>query len=99
VENVSWQSIFLLNLPVAALAVVVTLFATHESRDESAARSVDVPGVATLTAGLAALVLALVEGNAWGWGSGGVLGLFAVAAIGLAGFAVIETRTANPNAP
>jgi MFS family permease len=33
VESVSWQSIFFLNLPVAAGAVVVTLFATHESRD------------------------------------------------------------------
>jgi EmrB/QacA subfamily drug resistance transporter len=96
VENVSWQSIFLLNLPVAALAVVVTLFATHESRDETAPKSVDVPGVATLTTGLAALVLALVEGNAWGWGSGRIVGLFALAAIGLTAFAVIEARSANP---
>ena len=46
VEHVSWQSIFFLNLPVAALAVVVTLFAAHESRDESAPRTVDIPGVA-----------------------------------------------------
>src|SRR5436190_19352656 len=53
VENVSWQSIFFLNLPVAVIAVVVTLFATHESRDETAAQSIDVPGVATLTVGLA----------------------------------------------
>ena len=47
VENVSWQSIFFLNLPVAAIAVVVTLFATHESRDETAPRVVDYAGVAT----------------------------------------------------
>jgi EmrB/QacA subfamily drug resistance transporter len=96
VENVSWQSIFLLNLPVAALAVVVTLFATHESRDETAPPSIDYAGVSALTAGLAALVLALVEGNAWGWGSGRILGLFAVAVIGLSSFAVIEARVANP---
>ena len=82
VENVSWQSIFFLNLPVAAGAVVVTLFATHESRDETAPPSVDIPGVAAISVGLAALVLALVEANAWGWGSARIVGLFAVAAAG-----------------
>ena len=44
VENVSWQSIFLINVPIAVIAVVVTLWATHESRDETAARKVDVAG-------------------------------------------------------
>src|SRR6195952_3200651 len=88
VENVSWQSIFFLNLPVAVLAVVVTLFATHESRDHTAPPSVDYLGVTTLTVGLGALVLALVEGNAWGWGSGRVIGLLAAAISGLVAFAV-----------
>jgi EmrB/QacA subfamily drug resistance transporter len=96
VENVSWQSIFFLNLPVAALAVVVTMFATRESRDETAAQSVDYAGVATITVGLAALVLALVESNSWGWGSGKVVGLLALAAVALVGFALVEARVANP---
>ncbi|MFL5858090.1 MAG: MFS transporter, partial [Solirubrobacteraceae bacterium] len=69
VENVSWQSIFFLNVPVAVLAVFVTLAATRESRDESSTHHVDFPGVSTITVGLSALVLALVEGNSWGWGS------------------------------
>ncbi|WP_051222888.1 MFS transporter [Conexibacter woesei] len=96
VENVSWQSIFFLNLPVAVLAVVVTLFATHESRDETAPRQVDLLGVVTLTIGLGALVLALVEGNGWGWGSARVIGLLVVAVVGLVSFAVTEARVANP---
>jgi EmrB/QacA subfamily drug resistance transporter len=96
VENVSWQSIFFLNLPVAAGAVVVTLFAARESRDETAPPSIDVPGVATISVGLAALVLGLVEANAWGWGSAGIIGLFAVAAVALVGFAVVETRSRFP---
>src|ERR671926_1145015 len=45
-ENVSWQSIFFLNVPVAAAAVVVTLAAARESRDESSTHQVDIPGVA-----------------------------------------------------
>jgi EmrB/QacA subfamily drug resistance transporter len=96
VENVSWQSIFFLNLPVAAGAVVVTLFATRESRDETAPPSVDLPGVAAISVGLAALVLGLVEANAWGWGSARIVGLFAAAVVGLISFAVVETRSRYP---
>jgi EmrB/QacA subfamily drug resistance transporter len=96
VEHVSWQSIFFLNLPVAVAAIVVTLYATPESRDETATHQVDLGGVATLTIGLAALVLALVEGNAWGWGSAGIIALLATAAIALIGFAAVERRSAEP---
>jgi EmrB/QacA subfamily drug resistance transporter len=96
VESVSWQSIFFINLPVAVAAVFVTLFAVVESRDETVARTVDLPGVATLTVGLAALVLALIEGNSWHWGSGREISLYATAAIGLGAFAVIETHRRVP---
>src|SRR4051794_15183616 len=96
VEHVSWQSIFFLNLPVAALAVVVTLAAAPESRDETVDRYVDVPGVAALSIGLASLVLALVEGNTWGWGSPAILALFATAIVGLTAFAIIERRVRAP---
>jgi EmrB/QacA subfamily drug resistance transporter len=96
VETVSWQSIFFLNLPVAAGAIVVTLFAVRESRDESVAQRVDVRGVLTLTSGLAALVLALVEGNEWHWGSARELALFAIAAVGLTAFGFVERRQSSP---
>jgi EmrB/QacA subfamily drug resistance transporter len=96
VESVSWQSIFFLNVPVAVGAVVISLFAVRESRDETVARSVDIPGVATLTIGLAALVLALVEGNEWGWGSARELAMFALAAVGLTAFALVERRRESP---
>ncbi|MGZ6696284.1 MAG: MFS transporter [Solirubrobacteraceae bacterium] len=96
VENVSWQSIFFLNVPVAAVAVVVTLAATRESRDETSTHHVDIPGVVTITVGLAALVLALVEANSWGWGSASIIGLLVLAAVALAAFAIAETRVPEP---
>jgi EmrB/QacA subfamily drug resistance transporter len=96
VENVSWQSIFFLNVPVAALAVFVTLSAARESRDESSSHQVDIPGVAAISVALGTLVLALVEGNAWGWGSPAVIGLLAVAGAAFVGFAVAEVRSAEP---
>jgi EmrB/QacA subfamily drug resistance transporter len=96
VESVSWQSIFFLNLPVAVGAIVVALFAVRESRDDTVARTVDIPGVLVLTVGLAALVLALVEGNAWHWGSTRELALFATAAVCLGSFPLIERRQPAP---
>jgi EmrB/QacA subfamily drug resistance transporter len=95
-ENVSWQSIFFLNVPVAALAVFVTLAATRESRDETSTHHVDFFGVATISTGLGALVLALVEGNSWGWGSPRILALFAVAAVALTAFVIAELRVDEP---
>ncbi len=96
VENVSWQSIFFLNVPVAALAVFVTLAAARESRDETAAHHVDLAGVATISVGLGTLVLALVEGNGWGWGSPQILALLAASLVALVLFAVAETRVPEP---
>jgi EmrB/QacA subfamily drug resistance transporter len=95
-EDVSWRAIFFLNLPVAAGAIVVTLFAAEESRDDTVDRRVDVPGIGALTVGLTALVLALVEGNNWGWGSGEILALFALAVAALVAFAWIELRSPAP---
>jgi EmrB/QacA subfamily drug resistance transporter len=95
-EYVSWRAIFFINLPVAVGAVVATVFAVTESRDETVDRRVDYPGVITLTAALTAIVLALIEGNSWGWGSAPTLSLLIGGAIGLALFVAIELRVAVP---
>ena len=95
-EAVSWRAIFFLNLPVAVGAVAVTLFAAHESRDETVDRRIDLPGIAAMTIALTALVFALVEGNAWGWGSPGILALLALSVVAFASFIAIERRAPAP---
>jgi EmrB/QacA subfamily drug resistance transporter len=95
-EQVSWRAIFFINPPIAIVAVGVALFAAHESRDETVGKSVDYLGIGALTIGLTALVLALVEGNAWHWGSPRILGLFALAIVGLGAFVQIERRVKAP---
>lgn len=95
-EHVSWRAIFYINIPVAIGAVVATLFAVRESRDTSVGREVDFAGVAVLTGSLTALILALVEGNAWGWGSPAIILLLVGAAVGLAGFVAVENRVKAP---
>jgi EmrB/QacA subfamily drug resistance transporter len=95
-QSVSWRAIFFLNPPIAVAAVAVTLFATRESRDETVDRTVDIPGIAAITVGLTALVLALVEGNRWHWGSLKVTSLFATALLALVAFVLIELRHKAP---
>jgi EmrB/QacA subfamily drug resistance transporter len=95
-EDVSWRAIFYINVPVGIGAVVASLFAVRESRDHTVGREVDYAGVATLTLGLTALVLALIEGNSWGWESTRILALLAGSAVMLAAFVLIETRVKAP---
>ena len=95
-EYVSWRAIFFLNLPVAAGAVAVTLFAAHESRDETVDRAVDWPGIVALSTGLTGLVVALVEGNQWGWGSPAIVALLGTAVAGIVSFVLLEPRVRAP---
>ncbi len=95
-ESVSWRAIFYLNIPVAIGAVAASLFAVRESRDNTVGREVDYAGVAVLTGALTALILALVEGNNWGWGSTEIVALLIGAAGGFAAFVAVELRVKVP---
>jgi EmrB/QacA subfamily drug resistance transporter len=95
-QSVSWRAIFFINPPIAVIAIAVTLFATRETRDETVDRTVDYAGIVTLTVSLTALVLALIEGNSWHWGSVQIVSLFAVAVLGLLAFVQIELHSRAP---
>jgi EmrB/QacA subfamily drug resistance transporter len=95
-EDVSWRAIFYINLPIAILALLASLFAVRESRDEKAERTVDYVGVVLLTVALTAFVLALIEGNDWGWGSGRIIGLEIVGVVATAAFLFAESRASAP---
>jgi EmrB/QacA subfamily drug resistance transporter len=92
VENLNWNWIFFVNVPVGALGIVVSQFAIRESRDTSLEQSIDVPGLLTSAGFLLSLSYALVEGNRHGWTSAEILGLFAAAAVLLLVFVVLERR-------
>lgn len=96
VEHVSWRAIFYINLPVGVLAVLAATFVVRESRDTTVGRKVDYLGVGILTVGLTTLVLALIEGNSWGWDSTSVLALIAVSVISLIIFVFTENRVTAP---
>ena len=96
VEKAGWEWIFFLNVPVALIAIPVTIYAVQESRDPAAVRRVDFAGILTLTVGLGALVLALVQSNDYGWTSPRILTEFAIAAVGLTAFGLLQWRQSDP---
>jgi EmrB/QacA subfamily drug resistance transporter len=99
VEHVSWESIFLLNLPLGLLAGLFAVRFVRESRDEEHVDGFDIPGVLLLSTGLFLVIWALIKAQAHGWGSGYVLGFGFAGLIVLVGFVVRESRTAAPLLP
>ena len=88
----SWRWVFLVNVPITAFAMIVTQREVPESRGDDAEHRIDYLGVATLSIGVVALLLALDQGTDAGFASPGILVLFAVAVVLLAAFAVVEAR-------
>jgi len=95
-QHISWNWIFFINVPVGILAIIVTRLVVAESRDTSANQRLDLPGLLSSAVGLFALTYGLIEANKYGWTSGRILGLFALAAVGLAVFVVLELRQRSP---
>jgi EmrB/QacA subfamily drug resistance transporter len=96
VENLNWNWIFFINVPVGIVGIVVSWLVIKESRDMSHEQSVDLPGLVTSSLGLFALTYALIEGNSHGWTSPEILSLFAAAAVLLVAFVVVEHRQRLP---
>lgn len=92
VENVSWRWIFFINLPLAAVVLLITWRHVPESRDESAGERVDILGAATATLGLGGVVYGLLESGARGFGDARVVVSLAAGVVLLVLFFVVERR-------
>jgi len=95
-QHLHWGWIFFINVPVGVVALTIAALTMNESRDESAARRLDVAGMITSSVALFALTYALIEGHDRGWTSGLIVGAFALAAAAGAVFVTVEARTAHP---
>jgi EmrB/QacA subfamily drug resistance transporter len=95
-DALSWRWIFFLNLPIAAVAMLVTWRVVRADAGTLPDHRVDYGGVASLSIGLVALLVALDQGIDWGWTDPRIVGLFALAAGALVGFLVIERRAGAP---
>jgi EmrB/QacA subfamily drug resistance transporter len=91
-----WRSVFLVNAPLIALSFAVCLTAVGESRDTEERGGLDWRGLALLAGAVAALMLGLGQGAAWGWASARTAAAFAGAAGLLALFIRAERAAAAP---
>ncbi|MFF0249278.1 MFS transporter [Streptosporangium sandarakinum] len=96
-EHYWWGSIFLINVPVAVLAVVAAALLMPESRGP--ARRLDPPGVLLSATGMTALVYAVISSPSRGWTSPEVLTAAVLAVLALGGFVLWERRSAHPMLP
>jgi len=93
----SWRWVLFVNVPIGIAVMVLTpRFVTETPRQPG---RFDLPGAATSTAGVAALVYAFIRAASDGWGDKLALAAFAAAAVLLTAFVLNETRAAQPITP
>jgi EmrB/QacA subfamily drug resistance transporter len=95
--ELSWRWVFFVNVPVGVAGILLALRYVPNSRaGDDRARGIDVPGAIAVTGGLSLLVYAIVNGQAWGWGSTRLILTAAGATLLLLTFAAIELRSRAP---
>ena len=93
----TWRSIFWINIPVAIVAVVLTLRA--KPAEQRTPSSIDVPGAILVCAGMGLAVLGLQQAGTWGWSSVATWACIVVGLVLLAIFVRLELATDEPLVP
>jgi EmrB/QacA subfamily drug resistance transporter len=90
-----WGSVFLVNVPIAAIAIAASLFLVPDSRDPES-RPLDIPGALLSMGAISALILAIIEGPGWGAASPQLAITVAAAVIFGFGFVLRERQAEYP---
>jgi EmrB/QacA subfamily drug resistance transporter len=95
VEHLSWHWLFWLPAVLVVIALLGAVFGMPESPVRKPGR-LDLAGTVVLAVALVAILLAVSEGQTWGWGDVKTVGLLIVGAIALVAFVFVELRVAEP---
>jgi EmrB/QacA subfamily drug resistance transporter len=98
IQHASWRWIFLINVPLAAAVVAISLWHVPESRGSEAKR-LDYLGAFVVTVGLGTLIYGLIESPQLGWGHPRVVASLLVAVLCLLSFPLVERRAESPMVP
>lgn len=98
VDAASWRWVFLINVPLAAVALLLTVRHVPRIRDARVRGPLDVAGAAGVTIGLGGVTFALIEGPVRGW-TPTVVGALVVGVLAVVAFPFIEHRAADPLVP
>ncbi len=95
-EQFSWRWVFLLNVPLAAVAIVCCLMWLPKTKPSGPSTRIDWLGLVLVSAGIVAVAYAADRGGDWGWTSPLFLGCLALAALLMVAFVVTERRVQDP---
>ena len=96
VENMNWNWVFYINIPIGIIAVILSMIALDESKDPTSPKKLDLFGIIAFSISMFSLVLAFIKGEDWGWGSAGIISLFILAVVFLVVFIFLEKRQLQP---
>ena len=95
-DAINWRWVWWSNVPVAIVALVLARSMLRGLPGAKKGVRFDVAGIVLLALGLFTAILALQQGSRWGWESASIFGLFAVAAVSLTAFVLVELRAKEP---
>lgn len=95
VEALSWHWLFWLPAGLVLIALLGAIFGMPESPVKTPGK-LDLLGTGILSVGLVAVLLAISEGQTWGWGDGKTIALLVGGAVALIAFVLVELRVAEP---
>ena len=99
IDHFGWPSVFVINLPLAAVVLWATYAHMGESKNDAIHGRLDVAGAVLATVGLGALTYALISSAAFGWGDARVIAAIVAGLASLAAFVPVEARAAAPIMP
>lgn len=99
VENVNWESVFFINIPVGLLALLMGLVILRDHRAEHAPRSFDIPGIVLLSGAMFCLIWALIKAPTWGWSDPSTLGFLGGSLAAFLVFGLWESKAKEPLVP
>lgn len=99
VEQISWRWVFLINVPIAAAVVILTLRHVPESRDPAAAPRLDIAGAGLGVVALGGVTYALVEQPTMGFAAVPVASAMLLGILASVGFVIVEMRSSHPMLP
>ena len=98
-SELSWRWVLFINVPIGIVAALTAIVFLDEARGTGPRQRLDVPGAVTVTAGLAALVYAIVGTDQYAWGSAHTVAWLSVAIVLLGIFFVLQLRGQSPLMP
>jgi EmrB/QacA subfamily drug resistance transporter len=87
-----WRWIFLMNLPIGAIALLLVLSFLHVPHIESKSKRIDWWGVLTIIVGVVPLLIVAEQGREWGWSSPNAFIAYTLGVVGITSFIIIERK-------